>query len=132
MEIWPSAQSPFPKLKYGSSSPKTCRSRYQNVLVLSSFIRFPYFVPNILPRIVWANKHFVLTWSSLLQTLLFRCFLCYQSITPSFNENLKPVGCFKILNLTVFIYAVFRMFSLDQTLTVKSFQRHLLVVFWQN
>ena len=53
-QIWvePSAQSPFQKLNFGSSSQKTCKSRYQTFLVLPSFTGFVYFVPNILPRIV--------------------------------------------------------------------------------
>ena len=51
-ETWPSAQSPFQKLKFGSSSQKTCESRYQTFLVLSGFTGFLYFVPNNLPMIV--------------------------------------------------------------------------------
>ena len=52
METQPSAQSPFQKLNFGSSSQKTPKSRYQTFLVLSSFTGFLYFVPNILPKIV--------------------------------------------------------------------------------
>ena len=53
-QIWveTSAQSPLQKLRFGSSSQKTRKSRYQTFLVLSSFTGFLYFVPNILPRIV--------------------------------------------------------------------------------
>ena len=45
----PSAQSPFQKLNFGSSSQKTCKSRYQTFLVLSNFTGFLYFVLNVLP-----------------------------------------------------------------------------------
>ena len=55
-QIWvekqPSNQSLLKKLNFGSNSQKTCKSRYQTFLVLSSFTGFLYFVPNILPRIV--------------------------------------------------------------------------------
>ena len=47
-----SAQSPFQKLSFGSSSQKARKSRYQTFLVLSSFTGFLSFVPNILPSIV--------------------------------------------------------------------------------
>ena len=52
VEIKSSAQSPFQKLNFGSSSKKTGKSRYQTFLVLFSFTGFLNFVPNILPRIV--------------------------------------------------------------------------------
>ena len=52
VETEPSAQSPFQKLNFGSSSQKTCKSIYQTFLALSSFTGFFYFVPNILPGIV--------------------------------------------------------------------------------
>ena len=45
-----SAQSPFQKSNFGNNSQKTCKSRYQNFLVLSSCTWFLYFVPNILSR----------------------------------------------------------------------------------
>ena len=53
-QIWveTSAQSPLQKLRFGSSSQKTRKSRYQTFLVLSSYTGFLYFAPNILPRIV--------------------------------------------------------------------------------
>ena len=45
-QIWvkPSVQSPFQKLNFGSSSQKTCQSRYQTFLDLSSFTGFLLFV----------------------------------------------------------------------------------------
>ena len=52
VETWPSAQSPFQELNFGISSQKTRKSRYQTFLVLTSFIGFLYFVPNILSEIV--------------------------------------------------------------------------------
>ena len=52
METWPSAQSPLQKLNSDNSSQKTRKSRYQNFLALSTFTRFLYFAPKILPRIV--------------------------------------------------------------------------------
>ena len=52
METQPSAQSPFQKLNFGSSSQKTRKGRYQTLFVLSSFTGFLYSVPNTLPRIV--------------------------------------------------------------------------------
>ena len=60
VETQPSVQSPFKKLKFGSSSQKTRKSRYQTFLALSSFTGFLYFVPNNLLRLqvakVW-KKH---------------------------------------------------------------------------
>ena len=62
-QIWvePSAQSLFHKLNFGNSSQKKRKSRCQTFLYLSSFTGFLYFAPNVLPRIVWANKVLVLT-----------------------------------------------------------------------
>ena len=51
-EAEPSAQYPFQKLNFGSSSQKTRKSKYQTLLVLSSLTEFLYFVSNILPSIV--------------------------------------------------------------------------------
>ena len=45
-------QSTFHKLNFGNRSEKTRKNRYQTFFVLSSFIGFLYFVPNILFRIV--------------------------------------------------------------------------------
>ena len=61
VETQPSAQSPFQKLKFGNSSPKTRKSRGQFFLELSSFTGFLYLVPNILSRIVgvWEVSFFV-------------------------------------------------------------------------
>ena len=105
-QIWavtqPSAQSPFHKLNFGSSSKKTRKSRYQTFVVLFSFTGFLYFVPNVLLRMISPNKVLVLTWPSLLQTLIFRHFLYYKSISPIFKENIKQVSCVKIPNFTVF------------------------------
>ena len=44
METQPSVQSPFQKLNFGSNSQKTCQSRYQTFLDLSSFTGFLLFV----------------------------------------------------------------------------------------
>ena len=52
MEIWPSAQSSFQKINFSNSSQKTSKSRYQTVLLLSSFTGFLYSVANILSRIL--------------------------------------------------------------------------------
>ena len=71
---------------------KHVKTRYQTFLVLSSFTGFLYFVPNILSRIVWANKVLVLTWPSLLQTVIFWHFVCYRSNSPIFKENMKQVS----------------------------------------
>ena len=105
-QIWavtqPSAQSPFHKLNFGSSSKKTRKSRYQTFVVLFSFTGFLYFVPNVLLRMISPNKVLVLTWPSLLQTLIFRHFLYYKSISPIFKENIKQVSCVNIPNFTVF------------------------------
>ena len=51
-QIWSSAQSPFQKSNFGSSSQKTRKRRYPTFLVLSNFTGFLNFVPNIFPRIV--------------------------------------------------------------------------------
>ena len=102
-QIWvqPSTQSPFQKLNFGNSSQKVRKSWYQTFLFLSSFTGFLYFVPNILPRIVWANKVLVLARPNLFQTLIFWHFVYYESISPIFTENIKKVSCVKILNLMV-------------------------------
>ena len=106
-QIWDdkqsSAQSPFQKLNYGNSSLKTPKSRYQTFLELSSFPGFNYFVPNILPSIVWENKFLVLTRSSLLQTLIFLGFVYNQSISPIFMENMRQVSCVKFRNYNDFV-----------------------------
>ena len=101
VETYPNAQSPFQKLNFGSSSQKTCKGRYQNFFVLSSFTGFLCSVPNILRRIVWGNKAFLLILPSVLPTLLLWYFVCYQSISPIFNENIKQVSSITIPNLRV-------------------------------
>ena len=101
VETWPSAQSSFQKLNFGNSSQKTRESKYQNFLVISSFIGFFYFVPNILPRIVWGNKILVLARPRLLQTLFFWRFLYHQSSSSIFKENIKQVSCVTLPNLMV-------------------------------
>ena len=50
METYLSAQSPFRKLNFGNSSQKTCKSKYQTFIVLSSFT-----VSNILLEAVAAR-----------------------------------------------------------------------------
>ena len=45
------AQSPFQKLNFHNSSQKTRKSTYQTFLALPNFIRFLYFIPNILSGI---------------------------------------------------------------------------------
>ena len=75
-ETQPSAQSPFQKLNFSSSSQKTRKSRYQTFLVLSSFTGCLYFVPNILPRIVGIKFHLKLItlifWIKFAQKVYFR------------------------------------------------------------
>ena len=102
VETYPSAQSPFQKLNFGSSTQKTCKGRYQTFFVLSSFTGFLCFGPNILRRIVWGNKFLVLTLPSFLPTLCLWYFVSYQSISPTFNENIKPVSSITIPNLGVY------------------------------
>ena len=53
------APTPSPTLKPNpaNSSQKTCKSRYQASLALSSFIGCPYHAPNTLPRTVEGVKH---------------------------------------------------------------------------
>ena len=101
VETEPSAHFPFKKLNFGTSSQKTDKSRYQTCLILFTFTGFLYFVPNIFPMIVWANKFLVWTRPSLLQTWIFWHFICYQSISAIFNQNKKQFSCFKIPSLTV-------------------------------
>ena len=81
-------QAPFHKLNIGNSSQKTCKSRSQTFHLISGFTGFLYFVRNILPRLVWVNKFSVLTRPSLLQTLILWHFICYQSISAIFNQNM--------------------------------------------
>ena len=57
METNISPQSPFHKLNFGNSSPKTRKSIYQTFLDLSIFTGFLYFVPNILSRIWQAPEY---------------------------------------------------------------------------
>ena len=52
VETQPSTPSPSQKSKLWQQQSKTRESRYQTFLVLLSFTRFLYFVPNILSRIV--------------------------------------------------------------------------------
>ena len=97
VETQPSAQCTVPsprsrKKNFGNSSQKARKGRYQTSLALSSFTVFLYFVPNILPKIVWANKILVLTLPSLLQTLFFLHFVYNQSISPIFKENIKEIS----------------------------------------
>ena len=47
-----SSQSSFEKLNFGNSSQETRKNRYQTFLGLSSFTDLPYYLPNVLPRIV--------------------------------------------------------------------------------
>ena len=101
VETYPNAQSPFQKLNFGSSSQKTCKGRYQTFFVLSSFTGFLCSVPNILRRIVWGNKFLELTLPSFLPTLRLWYFVCYQSISPIFNENIKEVSSITIPSLRV-------------------------------
>ena len=56
--------------------------------------------PNILPQSVWASKYLFLYQPSVLQTLIFRHFVCYQSIFPFFKEKTKQVSSANIRNLT--------------------------------
>ena len=101
VETFPSAQSPFQKLNFGTTPKSIRKSRYQTFLAKSSFTGFLYFVPNILPMIVWANKLLVVTRASVLHTLIFWNFVYHQSISPIFKENIKQFSCVKISNLTV-------------------------------
>ena len=114
-QIWVEAQScaesRLQEFNFSSRSQKTCKSRYQTGVLLSSFTRLLNFVPNIFRRIIWANKFMVVTPPSLLQTLIFWRFVYYQSISPIFKENIKQVSCVKIRNLTLsckqyFVYSV--------------------------
>ena len=41
---------------FGNSNQKTCKSRYQTFLFLSSFTGLLYFIPNIFSRIVAYNR----------------------------------------------------------------------------
>ena len=60
-QIWmePSAQPPFHKLNFGSSSQKTRKSRCQTLLAQSSVTGFLYPAPNTLPRIVVNEMYFI-------------------------------------------------------------------------
>ena len=68
---------------------------------LFQFTEFFSFVSNILATIAWANKVLVLTGPSLLQTLVYWYFVCYQSISPILKENIKHVSEIEIRDLTV-------------------------------
>ena len=62
------AQSPFQELSSSHSSQKTHKSRYQTILVLSSFTGFLYFVPNILSWIVVAYNFSLLNCRSFVKS----------------------------------------------------------------
>ena len=62
------AQSPFQELSSSHSSQKTHKSRYQTILVLSSFTGFLYFVPNILSWIVVAYNFSLLICRSFVKS----------------------------------------------------------------
>ena len=49
MDTKANAKSPFKKLDFSNSSKKARETRHENFLFMSSFIRFHYFVLNILP-----------------------------------------------------------------------------------
>ena len=89
------------EIKLGNNSQKLRKSRYQTFLFLSSFPGFLYFVPNILPKIVWPNKVLFLTRLSLLQTLIFWHFVYYQRISTIIKENIKQVSWVKPPTLMV-------------------------------
>ena len=55
----PSVQSPLQKLKFGSISQKTRKSKYQSSLALFNFTRFLNLVPNILPGILGSRVNIV-------------------------------------------------------------------------
>ena len=98
-ETWvPSLSSRI--LNFGNSSQNSRKSRNQ-FFFLSSFTWFLYFVPNILPRIVSANKILVVTWRILLQTLIFWHFVYYHSIYQILQEYIKTVSCVKLPTLMV-------------------------------
>ena len=77
---------PFEKLNFSYSSQKP-HSRYQNFLVLSSFTRFLYFVPNILSRIVGIT--FQLKLTILIFLTKFTPKRCFQSKTENVNTTIK-------------------------------------------
>ena len=62
METQPSAQSCFQKLNFDINCQKVRKIKYEIFEVLSNFTVFPYFVPNFLSMIVWANKFLAVTW----------------------------------------------------------------------
>ena len=63
MDTKANAKSPFKKLDFSNSSKKARETRHENFLFMSSFIRFHYFVLNILPANYWAQANF---WFQLL------------------------------------------------------------------
>ena len=87
VETWPSAQSPFQKLNFGSSSHKTRKSRYQTLLALSSFTGFHYFLPNILFRIVGLDviyKCFESFIKNILKVTFFNFMISYRAMNSLF------------------------------------------------
>ena len=64
-QIWeetqPNPSSPFHKLNFGHSCPKTRKSNFENFLDLPNFTGFFYFVTNIFFKTVRENKFLVLT-----------------------------------------------------------------------
>ena len=103
-----STQSPFQKLNFGNSSPKTRKRRYQTFLKLSSFTGFLYFVPNILSTIVFS--------------FLRKGFVIFRSTKTSQSSRLVLDICFLFLIFS-------REFFLNVLFALTSFffQRNMFV-----
>ena len=71
VEAKPSTQSLINKFDFGNSNQKSRKDGYQTSLFLSNITGFLNFIPNILSGIVGANKSFMLTQPSLIQTSFF-------------------------------------------------------------
>ena len=99
VETQPSAQSPFKKLNFTNSSPKSRKNGYQTFLDLSSFTGFLYLVPNFLSRIL--DTKFQLTPT----VLIFFDQICPKRVSP---DKKGKFGLARASMVVIFYIKLFR------------------------
>ena len=83
VETYPCAHSPFKKLNFSNSSPKSHKNRYQTFLDLFSFTGFLYLVPNFLSSII--DTIFQLTPT----IFIFFDQICPKRVSPDKNGKFE-------------------------------------------
>ena len=132
VETQPSAQSSFQKLNVDNSCQKTRKIRYYIFEVLPNFIVSLYFVPNILSRIVWANKFFSRNLAQSPSHLNFWKISVTSKHFSNHDKNIKQVSCVKSSKFNGFVLALFCIPGLGQNLTLENFELSRIVAFWTN